>query len=128
MKRAQISRIVSADKRAAIGMDRMLVDINLQEVIDNNIDVELYDGDNLKVFSIKDSLNNYVDILGTSVTRPGRYQLELGMKINDLIKLSDGLLDNAYLSEAHLVRLKDDLSNEIFSIDLNKTGVVVQFG
>ena len=116
--RAQIKRIISSDKRKEFGMDRMIIDINLQDVIDNNIEIELYDGDVLEIFSITDFEENSVYINSKSVMRPGKYQLLPNMRVLDLINASDGILNDAYLQLAHIKRIKDDLTYELININL----------
>ena len=49
MNRAQINRIVPVNDRSELGMDRMVIDINLRAAISDNKDTELYDGDTLKI-------------------------------------------------------------------------------
>jgi protein involved in polysaccharide export with SLBB domain len=120
MNRAQISRIVPADDRSELGMDRMIIDIDLEAAIADNKDTELRDGDVLKIFSIEDLEKNYVIAQGSSFMRPGRYQLLPDMKVLDLINAADGLLNDVYLTLAHIVRLNDDLTNELIPINLRK--------
>ena len=120
MNRAQVSRIVPREERSQIGMDRILVDINLEDFLNNDIDFNLFDGDTVEIFSINDIYSNYVIISSSSVSRPGKYELTPGMKISDLIHSADGLMNNAYLEEAHLRRIKDDLTFELISVNLKK--------
>ncbi|MEC9049797.1 MAG: SLBB domain-containing protein, partial [Candidatus Neomarinimicrobiota bacterium] len=120
MNRAQISRIVPFNQRSEMEMDRMIIDFNLQEAVTDKKDIELRDGDELIIFSIEERQKNWVDILGLSVIRPGRYQLNQGMRVVDLINTAEGLLNDAYMDLAHILRSKDDLTTEIISIDLTK--------
>ena len=118
MNRAQISRIVPVDDRSELGMDRMLIDIDLEATIADNKYTELRDGDVLEIFSIEDLQKNYVIVNGTSVIRPGRYQMVPDMRVLDLIKAADGLLSDAYLTMAHIVRLNEDLTKELIPISM----------
>ena len=118
--RCQVTRIVPKEKRDDIGMDRMIVDINLQELAIEQNKVELFDGDVIEIFPIKDLYNNYVSINGSSVIRTGKYQLTTDMKVLDLIQSAEGLLNDAYLEKAHLKRYKEDLSVENITLNLNK--------
>ena len=115
-KRAQISRIIPEKNRDEMGMDRMITDFNL--LTQENI--KIYDGDIIEIFSIGDIYSNYVSINSNSVLRPGKYQLTPGMKLQDLISLSDGLLMDAYMFKGHIKRLKDDLTFELISFNLEK--------
>ena len=115
-KRAQISRIIPEDDRHKLKMDRMIIDVNLV----SKSDIELHDGDKIKIFPIKDVHGNTVSIISNSVVRPGIYQLLPEMRILDLINLSDGLLTDAYLEKAHIRRISKDLNYELISINLKK--------
>ena len=120
MNRAQINRIVPVNDRSELGMDRMVIDIDLKESIDDNKNTEIRDGDNLEIFSIEDMEKNYVIIRGSSIMRPGRYQLLPEMRVIDLIKTSEGLLSDAYLEKAHIIRINDNLTHELISINLRQ--------
>jgi len=120
LNRAQISRIVPKDEREIIGMDRMLIDIDIYNVMLNNENVELYDGDIIEIFSIEENEKNYVTINSSSVMRPGKYQLSPKMRVNDLIAAADGLLSDAYLYRAHIKRINEDLTHELISLNLQK--------
>ena len=120
MKRIQISRIIPNDDRSILGMDRMLVDIDLNDLLNDNKNYKIYDGDDIEIFSIDGSERNYVDIMGSSINRPGRYQLNEGMRVKDLIDTADGLLNNAYLNVAHIFRTNETLNSKIIPINLNK--------
>ena len=114
MKRIQISRIIPNDDRSILGMDRMLVDIDLNDLLNDNKNYKI------EIFSIDGSERNYVDIMGSSINRPGRYQLTEGMRVKDLIDTADGLLNNAYLNVAHIFRTNETLNSKIIPINLNK--------
>ena len=64
MNRAQISSIVPFNKRSEMGMDRMIIDFNLQAALTDKKDTELRDGDTLVVFSIEERQKNWVQIFG----------------------------------------------------------------
>ena len=120
MNRAQISRIIPFNDRESLGMDRMLLDVNLKDIMKDKNEIELFDGDDLKIFSISDSITNYIDILGSSVSMPGRYEYFPRMKVSDLIDAANGLLNSAMLTEGHLFRINNDLTNDIISLDLKE--------
>ena len=120
LKRAQIKRIVPANKRFEKGMDRVIVDINLENLSNDNLTIDIFDGDELQILSIQEKERNYVDITGSSVIREGRYEMTSNMTIMDLINVADGFTNNAYMDLAHIIRIKDDLTNEILSINLRK--------
>ena len=74
MDRAQIDRIVAPELRDELGMDRMLVDVNLGEIMNSKDDYPIQDGDHVELFSILDMRENKVTIFG-GVVRPGKYDL-----------------------------------------------------
>lgn len=77
-------------------------------------------GDKYKIGQILDRFENRVEVAG-AVFRPGVYALENGLtSVKELIKKAEGLLGNAYLNRALLVRKKDNLESEMISIDLMK--------
>ena len=96
LDRAQIDRIVPFDKRELQGMDRMIVDVKLDQIIKKEIEFELQDNDSIQIFSIASNRQNMVTISG-SIVRPGNYDLGDGMKLSELIIKADSLLGDAYL-------------------------------
>ncbi|MEO0250204.1 MAG: SLBB domain-containing protein, partial [candidate division WOR-3 bacterium] len=95
-QRIQVERIVKNDKQ-------IVLDIN-----DRNLDaaknIQLQDGDLVKVFPIVEKDVNAVYLLG-NVKRPGKYELKPGMKILDLIKGPNDLLEETHLDYALIKRL-----------------------
>ncbi|MBL52205.1 MAG: hypothetical protein CMG57_09650 [Candidatus Marinimicrobia bacterium] len=119
--RVQISRIVPSKKRKLIGMDRMIMDVDLNKVLSNEDLIELYDGDIVEIFPIEQESRNYVKITGNSVARPGVYQLTPGMKLLDLINASEGLLSDAYTNTIHIKRINQDLTSQLLTINSLET-------
>ena len=76
-------------------------------------------GDLISVDKILDRYENRVQIKG-AVFRPGEYSLPLTgtMTIKDLVLKADGVAENVFLSKASLVRLKEDLTKEYISFNL----------
>ncbi|MCH7764601.1 MAG: SLBB domain-containing protein [Candidatus Marinimicrobia bacterium] len=117
LDRIQIDRIVPVEEREIRGMDRMYVDINLKQLMESENDFELLDGDVIQVFPVMDLRKNYVEIRG-NVERPGTYEIEDGMHIVDLIDLADGVINDAFLTLAHLIRINEDLTQDLIEINL----------
>lgn len=76
-------------------------------------------GDVFKIGTILNRFENKISIKG-AVYRPDDYAFYEGMSVKDLIAKADGLTEDAYLNKALIIRLKDDLTKEIFDIDLNE--------
>ena len=121
LERAQVDRIVPFEERSENWNDRVVEDFSLKEMIENENSFLLRDGDALKIFSILETHRNDVYISGTSISRPGRYELKPEMKVFDLINAAGGVQSNTYMDKAHVKRIKDDdLQFELISIDLLK--------
>jgi len=118
-ERAQIDRIVPFEERKNYKEDKIVIDVNLREVLSNQQKMELADLDSITIFPIRGEQRNYAHIHG-AVKRPGKYQLEESMTIKDLINKANGLLDEAFTEKAELVRKNEDGSEMIFSINLEK--------
>jgi polysaccharide biosynthesis/export protein len=95
-QRIQVERIVKNDRQ-------IVIDIN-----DRNLDaaknIQLQDGDLVKVFPIVEKDVNAVYLFG-NVKRPGKYELKPGMKVTDLIKDPNDLLEETHLEYALVKRL-----------------------
>lgn len=74
-------------------------------------------GDVYQVDKILEKYTNRVQILG-SVFRPGVYALENGMSLRDLVNKANGVTEDAFMQNATLVRLQDDLTPEIISFSV----------
>ncbi len=78
----------------------------------------LMDGDSISVDSIQTSFANMVEIRG-AVNRPGNFQMGENIKtVKNLIELSGGLREDAFLNRGILNRTKPDKTLENISIDL----------
>lgn len=98
------------------------VDVNYADYLKNSArrPVYLQDLDFVKVFTIDSAVKNVVYIKG-NVKRPGRYELQLGMRLSDLITKAQGLAPDTYLKRAQLVRGNSlDLQPQIMTINLSK--------
>ena len=117
MNRAQIDRVVAPENRAELGMDRMLVDVDLSAILSSKQDYPLQDGDRVNLFSILDIRENTVTING-SVVRPGTYDYGAGLTLRDLILRADSLVGDAYLERADVVRINPDFTEKLLKLDL----------
>ena len=119
LDRAQIDRIVPFKDRGALGMDRMYNDVNLEQVLKSEDGFPLEDGDRIQIFSVLDLRQNIVDLRG-AVTRPGSYDLGESLKLSELINKADGLLGDAYLERADIIRIKPDFNEELIKLNLRQ--------
>ena len=119
LDRSQIDRIVPFEDREKVGMDRMYNDVNLKKIMDSKDGYPLQDGDIIQIYSIMDARQNMVEITG-AITRPGNYDLGESLKLSELIKKADGLLGDAYLERADLIRIKPDFNEQLIKLNLKK--------
>lgn len=79
---------------------------------------QLKDGDVVTVGTVLDRFSNRVELKG-AVMRPGLYALgSRATTLGDLIRMADGLTEDAYQGRALLYRQGPDLTLEIIPIDL----------
>ena len=119
LHRAQVDRIVPFDKRKEVGSDRIIIDVDLDEILASDEAFDLEDGDRIEVFSVLDQRSNVAQISG-SVTRPGNYDIGNSMKLKELILKADGLLGDAYMGRVDIVRFKSDFNEKIIELNLSK--------
>lgn len=78
----------------------------------------LADGDSLYVDSVIPRFSNMVEVRG-AVMHPGMYQLGGNIHtVRDLLKVADGLREDAFTERAVMHREKDDLTKEMVSVDI----------
>ena len=90
---------------------RLMLDLDLNTILDpsgkkratsNGADVQLQDGDFVRVGSLPTQVVNVVTLAG-AIKNPGPYEFRPGMGVRDLLKL-DQLTVDAYLDRAEIVR------------------------
>jgi protein involved in polysaccharide export with SLBB domain len=96
-------------------------EIRLLNITQDKVDSFLpNNGDIYTIGTIIERFENRVEVEG-AIFRPGIYAIEPGLTtIKELIKKSEGLREDAFLSRASLVRRKENYDPEILSIDLGK--------
>lgn len=88
-----------------------------------NIDVDLVDGDIIKVIAVNPGLYNKVEIKG-EVSYPGQYEIRKGDKLFDLINRAGGITRNTYLPRAYIFRGGGDSTNiKTSRVDVNLTDI-----
>jgi protein involved in polysaccharide export with SLBB domain len=117
---AQIDRVKPFAERTKGTDDRIVVDVNLNDVSGTGgKDVVLTDTDEVQVFSILDEKRNFVSIAG-SVWRPGRYELGTIRTLKDLLAAARGLKPETYLAKGDLERVRADQTREYLTFDVEK--------
>ncbi|MBA46233.1 MAG: hypothetical protein CMB31_06570 [Euryarchaeota archaeon] len=119
LDRAQIDRIVPFEQRDEMGMDRLLTDVNLSNILSSEEKIDILNGDKIQVFSVLEMRQNVVNLNG-AITRPGVYDLGDSLNLKQLIEKADGLLGDAYLERVDIVRTKGDFTESLIRLNLEK--------
>lgn len=79
---------------------------------------KIADGDSLYIDSVIPRFSNMAEVRG-AVMHPGQFQMDGSVQsVRDLIRLAEGLREDAFTQRAVMHRMKDDLSLEMISVDL----------
>lgn len=120
LRRARITRILPPAERRVPGVDRVVIDVDLSEILANPATApKLEPGDDVRVFAVRNEVRNIVTLSG-SVWQDGSFGFTPELRAWDLIEMGDGLAPEAYLTTAHIERLNlvdSTLSIIPFSLD-----------
>ncbi len=94
-------------------LQKKIIDVSMQEYTSTSVQ----NGDEILVGKILSRFENRVSVKG-AVYREGDYQLTEGMTLTDLIEKAQGLSKDAYLPQASLYRLQEDMQMSIIPVDL----------
>ncbi len=114
LERVQIERVEAHSRK-------VITDVNLAAFYvgnDGAADVELKDGDFIKIFSIDSRIYNRVTLEGF-IQHPGDYELKPAMRLSDLLRPEE-LLPEAFLERVEVVRVKPDLNREILGVNIRQ--------
>ena len=121
LDRVQIERVIPFEQRAPMSQeDRKVLDVSLGRDGRPGEGVALVNGDIVRVFAVGDILKNTVEVVGTAVYKPGKYEHRPGMTVADLVTVAGGLLGDAYKGRAHVVRTHPDKTQELLAFDLDR--------
>jgi protein involved in polysaccharide export with SLBB domain len=97
-----VYRILPPEARTGV-RDRVLVDVSLAQLQPDAEPVAMFDRDSVVVRDIRVERANVVTVEG-QVERPGEYEFRDGMSIWELVARAGGLLPDAFLARAHVIR------------------------
>ena len=120
MDRAQLDRVIPYEDREKFKMERMYVDFNLHDIFDKNKKNIINDGDKIEIYPISEVRENSIMIIG-SVGRPGKYDLGVGLTLNQLIKKAGGLTGDALQKRVDITRTMPDLSEELIYLNMDSS-------
>lgn len=119
IKRIQIKRVRPFNLRTDDPYDIEYLDVDLSQILNKDIDYQLFNDDEITVFPIIDKEVNFVSIEG-SVYFPGKYDIKTNKTLYNLIKRAGGLLPETYYGKADIIRTKLDETKIFISIDLSE--------
>ena len=108
--KVNIQRIIPAEKRAADNIiDRKLITIDYQKLINENKKISLIDGDQVIFFRILDLESDQVTITG-HVFEPGTYSLQTFTTLKSLIfNAAKGFMPDVYLEKVDIYSVVDGI-------------------
>ena len=118
LNRAQVDRIIPFEERVNLGVERVILDVELSTILNGENNFIINEGDSIEVFSVLDFRNNIVEING-AVSRPGKYDIGVGLTLGGIIKKSV-LLGDAYLNRVDIIRTNQDYTQKLIKVDLNQ--------
>lgn len=98
----------------------ILVDVNYEQ-LGKNDNFPLNDGDIIEVRRVREGLTNTIEAKG-AFNQTGLFQLPANSKLGDLLKKTEGVTSDAYLSRAYILRINADLDIDYIPIDLSGLG------
>lgn len=101
------------------GNKEILIDIDIDSLRQYKTDFPLINGDSVFVYKVPRGLRNYVEVVG-AVKVPGKYEVIPGNHVSDILLKTEGVLDEADLSRAYVIRLKEDQSKLILPFKLGE--------
>jgi len=117
-----IRRIIPLGEREPGQPDHVFLDVPFDPLAMRSADgsdIPLLDGDQVTITDIGDRLDNWVRISG-SVKRPGQYQFQEGMTIQDLLEASEGLWPDALTERAVIDRTSPEQHLSTITIALDE--------
>ena len=96
-------------------LQKKIIDVGIQEYALTSVQ----NGDVIQVGKILSRFENRVSVKG-AVYREGDYQLTEGMTLTDLIEKAQGVSEDAYLPQASLYRLQENMKMSIIPLDLGE--------
>jgi len=100
--RVQVDRILPPEDRSP-GVDRILLDAPLADILSGAQDFAVRGGDEVEVFPVLERQRQRVAIRG-AVWRPGSYELRPGTTVASLVERAGGLTEDALRTEIILSR------------------------
>jgi protein involved in polysaccharide export with SLBB domain len=104
--------------RRFVNNEQILVDVPYKQLISENANFPLYDGDEIIIRKIPTPIRNTASIVG-AIKLPGEYALSESKRVSDLVQ-KGGLLPEARLDIAFLSRMNADSSYKLIQLNLSE--------
>ena len=114
LKRVQVIRAKPNAEREVVDLDLT----TLQANGDSPVNIELRNGDLVKIYPTDPRIYNTISLAGV-VKYPGEYEFKQNMRLSQLIPRGS-LLPEAYLDGVEVIRFREDLTSEVLQLDLKK--------
>lgn len=120
-KRFHVERIIPMQDRKAPSVAREVKDFNLMDVLNGELEYIPKDGDDIRISSISDRVEDVVYLEG-AVFQPGSYEIQENeiRTVKDLILSADSLKGDAIKYKVEVIRTDEDLTQTMISLDLEK--------
>ncbi len=109
LRNIQIRRYVNDEER--------IIDVNLGQLLQQNGDFKLMNGDIINISPIQEAYSNYVTIDG-AVKLPGEYELEPETRIRDVL-IKSGIMLSAVMQRIYIQRIRPDFSIEYIAVNVD---------
>ncbi len=110
MEQIQIERYLA-------NKDRKLIDVNYKNLISDNRNFTLENGDRVLVNKLNRDIENFVTIDGP-IYGPKKFEYMQGMTVGELFAKVDSVGGEAFLERIHITRTLPDRKKQVFSINL----------
>ena len=118
--RIHIERVIPFEDRSQFRNNILDIDVrfeNVQKLLSSPLDME--DGDVVTIFSVNQFRENLVTLFG-NVKKPGKFQLQPGMRVRDLIYQADSLLEDTFGEKAVILRTLPNSRKEVLAFNLER--------
>ena len=118
--RVHIERIIPFEDRSQFRNNILDIDVrfeSVQKLLSSPLEIE--DGDVVTILSVNQLRENLVTLIG-NVRKPGKFQLQPGMRVRDLINQADSLLEDTFGDKAVILRTLPNSRKEVLTFNLER--------
>jgi polysaccharide export outer membrane protein len=116
LSNAQIIRVTQGKEE--------LMDFPLGDIMEQNMDMPLFDGDRVRISDLRRGIKNLVEITG-AVNYAGTYEIVEGETVADLLARAGGATDEAFLEKAYIIRIESPTELSYLQVNLRAAAASV---